>query len=440
MTKKTKHKAEQPILLQQALKDSRLAANFSVEDIAQKLNLKVTVIRDIEDNLEQIIIDQVYPQIYLRGYLANFGKIVDLSDIESFPQYQELIRPEKSATMLKSPHTIQHKKGVSKEAVGVLFLLLLVFIISALYFGFSSIKDEPSQVELPSETDNRKMRLPNSIGTSASSPTSEKTMSGNNGSEPLTEKKQHLNVGAKVAITASSIEPTATKPVVTEAVVIKPAAKAAMIKSTTKPVAIKPAVTQPTITKAAVIKPAVTQSTVNKAAVIKPAVIQSTVNKAAVIKPAVTQSTANKAAVIKPAVTPSTVNKAAVIKPAVTPSTITKAVVIKPATKPTAVKTVATEADVTESTITKLVDTEVAGIKQTLILKFKDECWTEIFDANGERLAFNLYKPGRELTLAGTPPFNLKLGNPLAVDVFYQDKLIEKKYREGRTANFSVPK
>ena len=83
---------------------------------------------------------------------------------------------------------------------------------------------------------------------------------------------------------------------------------------------------------------------------------------------------------------------------------------------------------------------EAAVIKQTLILKFKDECWTEVFDANGERLAFNLYKPGRELTLAGTPPFNLKLGDPLAVDVFYQDKLIEIKYREGRTANFSVPK
>jgi cytoskeleton protein RodZ len=74
-----------------------------------------------------------------------------------------------------------------------------------------------------------------------------------------------------------------------------------------------------------------------------------------------------------------------------------------------------------------------------LSLVYTAECWTEVFDATGKRIAFGLYKDGRVLSLAGVAPFQLKLGDPSVVEIQYQDQIIEGEFTPGRSAQFSVP-
>lgn len=149
---------ENIMTLDKLLKESRLAANLSVDEVALKLNLKATVILDMESNLEQIIADNTYSAIYLRGYLANYSKMVGLADIKSFPEYQQLTHPEKKVTTLKSPNLLITKKTSAKKFVWFIFLLLIIAIASLAHFGKLSTIFELATAKI--KTANIEMRLP----------------------------------------------------------------------------------------------------------------------------------------------------------------------------------------------------------------------------------------------------------------------------------------
>ena len=68
-------------------------------------------------------------------------------------------------------------------------------------------------------------------------------------------------------------------------------------------------------------------------------------------------------------------------------------------------------------------------------------CWTEIFDANGERLFFGLGDQDREVNIIGIPPFDVMLG---AADNLLEIKLEGREYnvvdsiRRGEVLRFKV--
>lgn len=47
-----------------------------------------------------------------------------------------------------------------------------------------------------------------------------------------------------------------------------------------------------------------------------------------------------------------------------------------------------------------------------LLVTYEGDCWTEITDASGRRLLFDLGKDGRTVELTGIEPFNVLFGNP----------------------------
>ncbi|MBT8106719.1 MAG: DUF4115 domain-containing protein [Gammaproteobacteria bacterium] len=55
---------------------------------------------------------------------------------------------------------------------------------------------------------------------------------------------------------------------------------------------------------------------------------------------------------------------------------------------------------------------EVIPGQMRLLLSYTGDCWTEITDANGRRLLFDLGKDGRTVELSGVEPFNVLFGNP----------------------------
>lgn len=61
-----------------------------------------------------------------------------------------------------------------------------------------------------------------------------------------------------------------------------------------------------------------------------------------------------------------------------------------------------------------------------LVLVFADDCWVEVKDANGKRLAYDLMKANTTSTLSGPAPFSLILGNAGAADIRLNGQPIDR--------------
>jgi len=317
--------------LGQALKDARLAVPLSIDEVAEKLNLSGTAVRDIEDNLVQILETKKYPIIYLRGYLANYAKLVGLSTLELFVEYQQLATVQKNNKVL--PHSkliMPHPKKRSK------LLPFSLFVVAVAGIGFYL-----TQKPAPSITE-----------------------------QPLTELPEAKEISA---LSETVIVPSTTSSTLTLELKKQPVA----IEVDEQPEVLAP---QPV---------AITTAAVEKE--------------------------------IEPPVVVTEVEAVVVADPVITAPVITK--------------------EVAKESVEKIVVEKVdVGTKtDSLLLSFSAECWTEVFDATGKRVAYGLYKEGRVLKLLGVAPFQLKLGDPSVVAIEYQDQVIDGGFTPGRTARFNVP-
>ncbi len=68
-------------------------------------------------------------------------------------------------------------------------------------------------------------------------------------------------------------------------------------------------------------------------------------------------------------------------------------------------------------TIEETSSPEIVPGQMRLLLTYTGDCWTEISDANGRRLLFDLGKDGRTVELSGAEPFNVLFGSPGNVSV-----------------------
>jgi cytoskeleton protein RodZ len=87
----------------------------------------------------------------------------------------------------------------------------------------------------------------------------------------------------------------------------------------------------------------------------------------------------------------------------------------------------------------ELVGRTAAG-EDILQLTFKDQSWTEIYDANNERLLFGLMNSGAVKNVQGTAPFRILLGNSPAVTIQFNGKPFDHSRfdRWDKTARFKV--
>ena len=67
---------------------------------------------------------------------------------------------------------------------------------------------------------------------------------------------------------------------------------------------------------------------------------------------------------------------------------------------------------VEEPLIEEAAEPAVEDGQLRLLLTYTGDCWTEITDASGRRLLFDLGKDGRTVELSGAEPFNVLFGNP----------------------------
>jgi len=109
-----------------------------------------------------------------------------------------------------------------------------------------------------------------------------------------------------------------------------------------------------------------------------------------------------------------------------------------------------TDATVTDATVTNATVTDVtvadestaATVTDTtapdqLILSVRAASWVEVGDADGRELLRQNVAPDSRLTLRGSPPFAVYIGNPAAVSVQYRGRPVAFA-ADGRFARFSV--
>ena len=73
-------------------------------------------------------------------------------------------------------------------------------------------------------------------------------------------------------------------------------------------------------------------------------------------------------------------------------------------------------------------------------LLFTGNCWTEITDASGEQLFFDLGKEGRSVSVSGEAPLTVLFGDAdnVSLRVNGVDYPIGPDSRRGRTARFTI--
>jgi len=80
------------------------------------------------------------------------------------------------------------------------------------------------------------------------------------------------------------------------------------------------------------------------------------------------------------------------------------------------------------------------GPQVALGMTFSGDCWTEVTDANGDRLFFDLGRDGRLVTVSGEAPLRVLFGNAenVSITVDGNDYVIRESMRRGETARFTI--
>jgi cytoskeleton protein RodZ len=84
--------------------------------------------------------------------------------------------------------------------------------------------------------------------------------------------------------------------------------------------------------------------------------------------------------------------------------------------------------------------TRPSGPEVSLELVFTGDCWTEITDADGERLFFDLGSDGRRAAVSGIAPLRVLFGSyaNVSLAVNGNDYSIPASARRGETARFTI--
>jgi cytoskeleton protein RodZ len=75
-----------------------------------------------------------------------------------------------------------------------------------------------------------------------------------------------------------------------------------------------------------------------------------------------------------------------------------------------------------------------------VVFTFAGDCWVNIFDATGERIAWGVKKSGYIMRISGQAPFSITLGKPELVQIDYNDVPVDMSvFNAGNIAKFSLP-
>ena len=76
----------------------------------------------------------------------------------------------------------------------------------------------------------------------------------------------------------------------------------------------------------------------------------------------------------------------------------------------------------------------------TAVFNFSGDCWVNIYDATGERIAWGIKKANYEMTISGVAPLRITLGKPELVQITFNDQAVDmSNFGRGNIAKFTLP-
>lgn len=82
----------------------------------------------------------------------------------------------------------------------------------------------------------------------------------------------------------------------------------------------------------------------------------------------------------------------------------------------------------------------LATTDANVVFTFSGDCWVNIYDATGERIAWGVKKSGYIMRISGQAPFSITLGKPELVQIDYNDVSVDMTaFNAGNIAKFSLP-
>jgi cytoskeleton protein RodZ len=91
----------------------------------------------------------------------------------------------------------------------------------------------------------------------------------------------------------------------------------------------------------------------------------------------------------------------------------------------------AAEPEVTDEPASEEEVATTAADPRQLELTFNEQSWTEIFDANNQRIFVGLQEPGTTASVEGEPPFRLTVGNATGVELIWAGESVDLGARAG---------
>ncbi|GLX84483.1 membrane protein [Thalassotalea loyana] len=305
------------------LGDARKAKGLSVEDVAEKLNFRIGLVKEIEADE----FDRSLPSTFNRGYLKNYAKLVEIPEEDVLSSFEMLGVAEKQSTEMQSFSKITEKQAQTRSLMWLSYLILAVLVGSTLVWFYQYQKDiAEKSVEIDSQ------REANEQGVATTQNTAE------------------INSDLTDTMTTAS-QPSVDDPLTT------------------------PAGEQVTPSND---ESALAQQVVNT--------IDETQTELA-----------------------TSINEAEPVE-------------VAPETQ-APVETLPTEV-----------------VEDVAIFTFSGDCWVNIYDATGERVAWGVKKTDYVMTIKGQAPFNVTLGKPELVTIEFAGQAIDmSRFNAGNIAKFTLP-
>jgi len=80
------------------------------------------------------------------------------------------------------------------------------------------------------------------------------------------------------------------------------------------------------------------------------------------------------------------------------------------------------------------------GEIESVEFTFSGDCWVNIYDATGERIAWGIKKSGYVMNITGQAPFTITLGKPELVSINFEQQSIDmSQFNRGNIAKFTLP-
>jgi len=361
----------------QRLKQAREQQNLTAQQVALQLNLKSSLIDDLEsDRIEQ----KLSPTFY-RGYLRSYARLLKLNEQELLQQYnQQNAGQQHTPSLTRSFSKRTAKEASDSRYMWLTWLVVIGFILLlVMYFWQNRMDGQVAAVPLPVVNAEQK---------------------------PAQQEEQSTQVGWQ------------SEPAVSES------GSTAMSGLDASPMAVS---VQPEPTTAAEPAEVITTASEQESAT---QVVDSatTVSKPADTLLSQPLDLPHTGATQEPA-------QEAVVNPALTETTPSSAA---PAEAANATLPTMTEQQPPVSAEVPAADTAIAPDTQ-LALSFSDDCWVDISDATGKRLAYGSRRSGDQLSLAGVAPIKVLLGNAAVVSLTLNGQAYDlSRYPQGRVARLTL--